>query len=94
MHVAKQSKQCVGLLLGLSRTSNAHAGGLMSPNLSHAVEPFVTSVIVGKDAISRVCESFFLHCGLVVHQNLLPLKHQCKSCALSDMRHLAGHNFL
>lgn len=29
-------------------------GGLMSTNLSRLVEPFVTSVVVGKDVVPRV----------------------------------------
>ena len=45
-------------------------GGMITPNLSHAVEGFVTSVCVGKDSISRTGTVTF---GRLLDQMVLAL---------------------
>ena len=44
-------------------------GGLMSKNLSRAVEPFVTSVVVGKDVVPRLS---VVNIGRLIDQMVSP----------------------
>ena len=45
-------------------------GGLMSKNLSRAVEPFVTSVVVGKDVVPRLS---VVNIGRLIDQMVSPV---------------------
>jgi hypothetical protein len=70
-------------------------GGLVDARLSRAVEPFVTSVVVGKDAVSRMsvgpateCTRIRLPSGL--HPTYYITLHYILHYPVASIQHIAG----